>query len=89
MIITQPLQTVPKEINHEVRKKEIQIWTLFFFIKKRKKRRCNTSSLAGEAHEVISRLDIGKLSSDFDVENVIRELDKLYLRNSNFSVYES
>ena len=69
-----------KEINHEVRKKETQIWTLFFFIKKRKKRRCNTSSLAGEAHEVISRLDIGKLSSDFDVENVIRELDKLYLR---------
>ena len=45
--------------------------------------------MAGEAHEVISRLDIGKLSSDFDVENVIRELDKLYLRNSNFSVYES
>lgn len=47
------------------------------------------SSLAGEAHEVIPRLDLGKLSSDFGVENVIRELDKLYLRNSNFSVYES
>ena len=53
---------------------------MFLLIKKREKRRCNTSSLAGEAHEVISRLDIGKLSSDFDVENVIRELDKLYLR---------
>lgn len=70
-------------------KRKFRSGRCFFFIKKRKKRRCNTSSLAGDAHEVISRLDIGKLSSDFDVENVIRELDKLYLRNSNFSVYES
>ena len=46
-------------------------------------------SLTGQARLVIVSLDINRLSRDQGVENLIEELDKFYLKDSQYSAYEA
>ena len=51
---------------------------LFFFL-----------SLISQAREAIVSLDINRLSCDQGVENLIEELDNLYLKDFQYSAYEA
>ena len=46
-------------------------------------------SLTGQAGEAIVEIDINKLSCNQGVENLIEELDQLYLKNSQYSADEA
>ena len=46
-------------------------------------------SLTGQAREAIVSPDINRLPCDQDVEILIEELDKLYLKDSQYSAYEA
>ena len=45
--------------------------------------------LTGQAREAIVSLDINRLSCNQGAENLIEELDKLYLKDSQYSAYEA
>ena len=62
---------------------------LFTSIDKKKQAHAAFLSLTGQARKAIVGLDIDKLSCDQGVENLIEELDKLYLKDSQYSAYEA
>ena len=76
------------DIDYEVWKKEIEMWRLFTSIDKKKQAPAIFLSLTGQAKEAIVGLDINKLSCDQRIENLIEELDKLYLKDSQYSAYK-
>ena len=60
-----------------------------YFIWQKETSSCYFLDLTGQAREAIVGLDINRLSCDEGVENLIEELDKLYLKNSQYSAYEA
>ena len=80
---------LPTDIDYEVWKKEIKIWRLFTSTDKKKQAPAIFFSLAGQAREAIVGFAINKLSCYQGFENLIEELDKLYLKDSQYSAYEA
>ena len=76
------------DIDHEIWKKEIEIWRLFTSVNKKKQAPAIFLSLAGQAREAVVSLDINRLFCDHGVENLREELDKSYLKDSQYSAYE-
>ena len=68
---------------------KIETWRLFTSIDKKKQAPAIFLSLIGQAREAIVSLDINRLSCDQGVQNLIGELDKLYLKDSQDSAYEA
>ena len=77
------------DIDYEIWKKEIEIWRLFTSVDKKKQAPAIFLSSAGQAREAIVSLDINRLFCDHGVENLREELDKPYLKDSQYSAYES
>ena len=76
------------DIDYEIWKKEIEIWRLFTSVDKKKQAPAIFLSLAGQAREAIVSLDINRLFCDHGVENLREELDKPYLKDSQYTAYE-
>ena len=67
--------------------KKLKIWQKFTSLTKGKQGPAIFLSLEGKVHEAVLELDIDVISAD-DVENIIRHLDKLYLKDKTQSAYE-
>ena len=84
---TSPILTT--DTDYELSKKEIELWILFTSIVKKKQTLAIFLSLTGQVREAIMGLNINKLSCDQGAENLIEVLDEIYLKDSQYSAYET
>ena len=70
-------------------KKEIKIWEAFTSVPEEKHAPAIFMTLTGEAREVILNMDIEKLTEKTGVNNLMAELDKIYLKDESSQAYEA
>ena len=70
-------------------KKEIKIWEAFTSVPEEKRAPAIFMTLTGEAREAILNMDIEKLTEKAGVNNLMVELDKMYLKDLSSQAYEA
>ena len=70
-------------------KKEIKIWEAFTSVPEEKHAPAIFMTLTGETREVILNMDIEKLTEKTGVNNLMVELDKIYLKDESSQAYEA
>ena len=74
------------DVCYEKWKKESKIWRMFTSFKQAP---AIFKTLTGQACEAVLELDPDTLPVDSGVENLIKALDNLYLKNRDYSAYEA
>ena len=69
--------------------KEIEIWQAFTDLAAEKQGPAVFLTLEGKAHEAILSMDIEKIKGKDGVENIVTELNKLYLKDKLEMAYET
>ena len=70
-------------------KKEIRIWEPFTAVPEEKRAPTIFMTLTGEAREAILNMDIEKLTEKTGANNLMLELDKMYLNDQSSQAYEA
>ena len=70
-------------------KKEIKIWEAFTSVPEEKSAPAIFMTLTGEARKAILNVDIEKLTEKAGVNNLMVELDKMYLKDESSQAYEA
>ena len=81
--------TLDKSSFYEAWKKELAIWQSFTDIKKEKQGSALFLTLEGKAKEAALELDLDKFNCENGVDNIIKKLDTLYLRDKVQTAYEA
>ena len=76
------------DVDYEKWKKEIKTWWMFTSLEKKKQAPAIFSTLTGQAREAILELDLNTLLVDSGVQNLIKPLDNLYLKERDYSAFE-
>ena len=76
-------------VDYEKWKKEVKIWQTFNSLEKKKQAPAIFLTLTGQAREAILELDPDTLPVDSGVENLIKALDNLYLKDRDYSAYKA
>ena len=69
--------------------KEIKIWECFTDLPKKKQAPAIFLTLEGKAREAVLELSVDSLNCDDGIENVIKQLDKLFLIDKAQSAYQT
>ena len=72
---------------YETWKKELSLWQIFTDLSKSKQAPAICLSLSGRAREAALEINIDKLHSDNGVQELITELDSLFLKDSEQRIY--
>ena len=83
------LPTLGKDSLYVKWKKEIKIWEVFTSVPEEKRAPAIFMTLTGEAREAILNMDIEKLTEKAGVNNLMAELDKMYLKDESLQAYEA
>ena len=78
-----------KCVSYETWLKEIKIWQKFTNLAKGKQGPAIFLTLEGRAREAVLELDVDIISDDTGVENILKHLNKLYLKDKTQSAYEA
>lgn len=78
-----------KDCNYNTWKKELKIWEAFTSLPEGKRAPAVFMTLTGEAKEAVLNLEISSLTGDDGMENLIKELDNLYLKDESSLAYEA
>ena len=81
--------TLGKDSLYVTWKKEIKVWEAFTSVPEEKCAPAIFMTLTGEAREVILNMDIEKLTEKAGVNNLMAELDKMYLKDESLQAYEA
>ena len=76
-------------IVYSVWKKELKIWQAFTSLEKKKQAPAIFLTLTGQAREAVLGVDLEVLASDTGVDELIKELDKLYAKDETCTAYEA
>ena len=76
------------DVDYEKWKKEIKIWWMFTSLEKKKQAPAIFLTLTGQAREAILKLEPNTLPVDRGVQNLIKALDNLYLKDRDYLAFE-
>ena len=81
--------SLEKSVSYDAWLKEISIWQTFTDIDAKKQGPAVFLTLEGKARETVLELDVKEINCDSGVENIIKCLDKLYLKDKTQTAFET